>query len=284
MRLVPAAEWGARAPQGPAPVRAPVAEVYVHHPVTRPTADPFADFRTVDRISLARFGRRTYSYLVHPTGVVAEYAGRIIGAHTKGHNSTSVAVSFVGDFTRDVPTSAAVAAGRWLLEHLAATGVTVAAPRVRPHLDVYPTACPGPNLLPIIPQLIAPEDPLPMAAADAILAELAELRRDVARIDARTAQTERQVTGLTLDNTARHRALRNTVSAGFAQLLEGIAPAAGLSDAEVAALVDQLVTRLDVEVDEAAVAGIILDRLDELAAVLPGDVVDELRRALGGAA
>lgn len=173
-------QWRPKAPAGPA-MNLPAREVFIHHTVTRPTSDPIADARTVDHISKQRFGRRTYSWLVHPDGTVIEYAGTTIGAHTLRHNSTAVAVSFIGNFEQDQPTPAALDAAAWLIESQTQAGVIAAGAPVRPHRDVYATACPGRHLIARIPDLSNPqEDPL-MAAADDILAAIGEVRKNQAQ-------------------------------------------------------------------------------------------------------
>lgn len=155
--MLTAAQWQPVAPAGP-PMRLPASEVFIHHTVTNPTNDPLADFRTVDRISQQRFGRRTYSWIVHPSGQVAEYAGTTIGAHTKGHNSTGVAISFIGNFEHDTPTPAALDAARWLIESQTAAGVIAPGAPIQPHSAVYATACPGRNLRAAIPTLTQPPE------------------------------------------------------------------------------------------------------------------------------
>lgn len=93
-----------------------------------------------------------YHYFIGKSGVI--YAGRTLaarGAHAYGHNTGTVGICLLGDFTREQPRAAALAAAtalvRWLagmlrLETLAAHNQLNTA-----------TACPGTYLLPYLPGL-----------------------------------------------------------------------------------------------------------------------------------
>lgn len=96
--LASRAEWGATAPQGPA-MRLPSRGLWIHHSVTRRTRDPYADMRAIERIGKDRFGRFSYSWAYHlGARLFMEGAGNTVGAHTKGHNSTTHAVVLIGNF------------------------------------------------------------------------------------------------------------------------------------------------------------------------------------------
>jgi len=79
---------------------------WLHHSVTRATADPIADARTVARIGVQRFGRLSYSWLVHPDGTILQGQDGHVGAHTRGQNSTTEAICCIGNFEQDHPTEA----------------------------------------------------------------------------------------------------------------------------------------------------------------------------------
>lgn len=147
-RVVPRAEWGARTESLPsAKMALPARELWVHHTVTKPSADPARDMRAVETIGLQRFGIFSYSYCVHPNGAVLEGAGLRRGAHTAQRNSTSFGVAFIGNYDTLAPTDPQMEACRWLIwwlqdqHHLR--------PEIYPtggHRDISATACPGGRL------------------------------------------------------------------------------------------------------------------------------------------
>jgi hypothetical protein len=121
---------------------------WLHHSVTRATADPIADGRTVARIGVQRFGRLSYSWLVHPDGTILQGQDGHVGAHTRGQNSTSEAICCIGNFEKDLPSE----------EMCAAVSLIVAVrgqQLLGGHRDApgAATACPGRNLQSAIPGL-----------------------------------------------------------------------------------------------------------------------------------
>ena len=131
-----------------------VAELWVHHSVTNeeigvnPTDDAKSDFAELDAIGMSRGHRgMSYSYAIHPNGLVGEGQGNFIGAHTLNHNSTAFGVVFIGNYETDELTDEAIHAFRslrdyliskhWLYDGIYPTGG---------HRDTFPTACPGANV------------------------------------------------------------------------------------------------------------------------------------------
>lgn len=154
MKLLTRAEWGAsfdvdRRP----PMRLPVAQAWIHHTVTNPSTDPAADMREIERIDIGRFTYPSYSWVIHPTGVVLEGMGTHIGAHTIHNNSTSFGISFIGNFENDTPTQPALDACATLLAARIAQGHLTTDFVLGGHRDVYATACPGANLYPLLGQI-----------------------------------------------------------------------------------------------------------------------------------
>lgn len=137
----------------------PVPTIFIHHTVTNPTDDAAADMRKVEAIDIARFGVPSYSWTVHPTGVVCEGMGNHRGAHTINNaglslNNVSFGISFVGNYELDDPTERAMTACRELIASIAANP-TLLRPgfAIRGHRDVYATACPGAHLYPRLSEL-----------------------------------------------------------------------------------------------------------------------------------
>ncbi len=124
-------EWGGHR-NGAGLMRLPVSELWVHHSVTNEdlgvpgSADAIADFRELDAIGLSRgHGGISYSYAIHPEGVVGEGQGIHVGAHTAGgpgpvcdRNPISFGVCFIGNFDDDSLTPAAIDAFHWLRDKL----------------------------------------------------------------------------------------------------------------------------------------------------------------------
>lgn len=136
----------------------PVAQVFIHHTVTVPSADPAADMRGIEAIDIARFGVPSYSYVIHPSGTVLEGMGLHRGAHTinnagQSYNDVAFGVSFIGNFQNDEPTAAARQACAELLGLLVLGGHLQPGYVISGHRDVFATACCGDNLYPIIQTL-----------------------------------------------------------------------------------------------------------------------------------
>lgn len=155
-------EWGAtyNVDKRPLMTGLPVSTVYVHHSVTIATGNPDADMRDIERIDIERFGVPSYSWGVHPSGVVLEGMGLHRGAHTidnakNSFNNIAFGLMFMGDFRTDQPTDAALHAAGELLALQEARGNLQAGWVLRGHLDVYATVCPGPNLYPRLAEIRA---------------------------------------------------------------------------------------------------------------------------------
>ena len=181
-------EWGASTPLGPRLVT-PVRKVFIHHSVTTPTNNPDADFRTIDRIGRQRFGIFSYSWVVHPSGVGGEGAGLHRGAHTGGHNSTSISICFIGNYEHQAPSKAAQDTAVDMIRFLKAIGVVTRDASIRGHRDVKSTACPGRHLYAIVPDIARRSNAVPAPKQSPMkppgLAELAEALRAARRLTLR---------------------------------------------------------------------------------------------------
>lgn len=145
-RIVSRAEAGLKPPtRQPAKMRLPVRELWLHHTVTPVTNDPMADWRQVQAIAFGRgFVDISYSYGVHPTGVILEGRGDRVGAHTAGRNSTSYGVVLIGNYENQVPPEIQIDAVRWLIKALKDRGgLPMQTFPSGGHRDLMATACPG---------------------------------------------------------------------------------------------------------------------------------------------
>ena len=148
MQVISREEWGAAPPKNHlGRISGPVSEIFVHHTVTAsgPPDREVELMRTVQQIAFDRdFSDISYSYLIFPTGNVYEGRGfGVVGAHTVGHNSTSYAMSLVGNYESEPMTDAQVDAVRQMIEEGQRLGFVTSEPTIQGHSDVSSTACPG---------------------------------------------------------------------------------------------------------------------------------------------
>ena len=124
--------------------------VWLHHSVTKATKNPVTDAKVIGNIGIARFGRLSYSFIIHPDGTILEGQNGHVGAHTRGQNSTTQAICCVGNFEKDPVTPEMVAAIRLLVRDFG--------PLLGGHRDApgAATACPGRNLYARLPELRVP--------------------------------------------------------------------------------------------------------------------------------
>lgn len=144
-------QWGAKFSPGRKAMPPRVAEVNIHHTVTPVTDDPCKDMRLVEQVLQSRKLAPGYSFCVHPSGVILEGAGGMVGAHTQGRNSSSYGISFIGNYDQMQPTWAQLAATGWLIRVLQFTGYIVPELHkvtIQGHRATKATACPGANLAP----------------------------------------------------------------------------------------------------------------------------------------
>jgi hypothetical protein len=153
MLMLSRAEWGMPGPLGPRMKSSK--GLFLHHSVTRATADPVRDARTIANIGIQRFGRMSYSFVVHPDGTILEGQNGHVGAHTRGQNSTTQAICCVGNFENDRVTPEMVASIRILVRDFG--------PLLGGHRDApgAATACPGRNLYAMMSTLRVPAEASP---------------------------------------------------------------------------------------------------------------------------
>lgn len=141
-------EWGANPrslPEGA--MRLPATEVFIHHSVTAISDHPGADMRDIEQIGMSRFGQFSYSYVIHPkNGEILEGCGLRRGAHTAKRNSTSFGICWAGNYDQRQPKVQQLDSTRRLIAHLTTAGHLADGALIRPHRDVFSTACPGSKL------------------------------------------------------------------------------------------------------------------------------------------
>lgn len=129
--------------------------LWLHHSVTTATSDPVRDARRIAEIGIERFGRLSYSFIVHPDGTVLEGQNGHVGAHTRGQNSTSQAICCIGNYENEVPSELMIRSIRKLVADFG--------PLLGGHRDApgAATACPGGNLYRRLAELSVPLVALP---------------------------------------------------------------------------------------------------------------------------
>jgi len=136
-------EWGALPPGRPLTGLTPerVTDVYLHHTTGEQQQDVQAWLRAIQRFHQQTRGWNDigYSYLVDRNGTVWEGRGRNVGAHTKGYNSSSIGIAYLGDGSTKPPDDALISIVR--LIDLMAQRYPITT--VRGHRHVGRTACPG---------------------------------------------------------------------------------------------------------------------------------------------
>jgi len=144
-------EWDAPAPKAALQrMGLPVSTVFLHHTVTPVSSDSKADMRRVTNYN--SYVDVPYNVVVHPNGDI--FTGRYLngmpalGAHTGGHNSTSLGIALIGRYDQGVaPSAEALASIARVLNAFGQQGFITKTFRLKSHSDApYATACCGTNL------------------------------------------------------------------------------------------------------------------------------------------
>ena len=144
MKIVSRAEWGALPARSKAGIRS-ANHFIVHHTTGdhRGRDDSANWVRAIQRFHMnsRQWADIAYSFLIDKNGVIFEGRGwDVAGAHTQGHNSSSIGVAFLGDGTLDVPDAVFRALQDLYEEACARYGSDIP---VVGHRDLGATACPG---------------------------------------------------------------------------------------------------------------------------------------------
>lgn len=160
-QVIPLSIWGGSPSLlGTHPMPRPATEgVFIHHTVTKATADPCKDARVVQADLHAR-GLTGYSWLVHPSGVILALNETFIGEHTvdSHYNTHAFGIAGIGDFSTTPPPETMVAGMSQICLILKRFGWLTAKSPVRPHSAVKATECPGelrPGAMGIIAAVLA---------------------------------------------------------------------------------------------------------------------------------
>lgn len=142
MDYITRGQWGFRGRIRPS-MSLPSNGARLHHSVTTATNNPNADMRTLESIGINRFGYLSYSWAVHPSGVILQGQGNRVGAHTAGRNSSEHGIVLIGNYETSRPSQAMLDAVAELLAHGHRQNWWRRATLLGGHNDVGATACPG---------------------------------------------------------------------------------------------------------------------------------------------
>jgi hypothetical protein len=151
-KVIPRSEWNAKPPRLATKQTNYSEGWFAHHsvagnPSTRTGEE--AEMRNLQQIAFSRgFRDISYPYVVFDSGRV--YEGCIegnIGTHTYNYNSRATAVCWAGNKEVQPVTDASIQSVKRLIESRESV---VGSKRIRPHRSVYPTACPGRNVVAIL--------------------------------------------------------------------------------------------------------------------------------------
>lgn len=162
-RIIPRSEWGARHAGGFHDRPVGSLRRYLHHSVTiapdlvPPFTDDYAAVRELEAIGQSRFkGGISYTFAITPAGLVFEGHGiDRVGAHTAGYNTISAGICLIGNYEKDQPTPAQLAALDWLLHEGVRRSWWTSPTLTGGHRDTKSTACPGINAYRLIPAVNA---------------------------------------------------------------------------------------------------------------------------------
>ncbi|CAM5122404.1 peptidoglycan recognition protein 1-like [Natator depressus] len=156
--IVSRSKWGGWPPKNRVPLRTPVRYVILHHTARNRCFTLASCSRLVRRIQNYHMDKRGwsdigYNFLIGEDGRV--YKGRgwsTRGAHAKNWNRKSLGISFIGNFSRIVPSAAALNAARRLIQCAVSRGFLSRSYTLKGHRNVNPTSCPGDSLYRVISQ------------------------------------------------------------------------------------------------------------------------------------
>lgn len=177
LKVISREEWGARPPRSRVAMKLPAPKTAIHHTAgahpARPDVPKFKRPTAGQRLFQKRAAEymrgvqafhmdgRGWSDIAYSFIIFRGYFGRlwvfegrgwgVVGAHTEGHNSTTHALAFVGDFTKDRPAKKSLLAARIMLDRGIKRGAISGRRSSHPtggHQDFAgaQTACPGTNL------------------------------------------------------------------------------------------------------------------------------------------
>ncbi|XP_072247863.1 peptidoglycan recognition protein 5 [Leuresthes tenuis] len=157
--IVSRLQWGADDPKQKETMKGSSRRVVIHHTALQ-NCEGLGGCKdlvvSIQRMHMSerQFDDIGYNFLVGGDGTVFEGRGwGVVGAHTKGHNSNSLGIAFMGNFNNDTPSKEALSSVKQLLLSGVSQGFLHPQYVLYGHRDLGTTACPGENLYAALPQL-----------------------------------------------------------------------------------------------------------------------------------
>ncbi|KAM4590453.1 peptidoglycan recognition protein 5 [Fundulus diaphanus] len=157
--IVSRQQWGAAAPKQKESLNGPAQRVVIHHTALQ-SCKGLAECKDrllgIQRLHMEdrHFDDIGYNFLIGGDGSVFEGRGwGVMGAHTKGHNSDSLGIAFMGNFNNDTPSKEAMLSVKQLLRSGVSQGFIRPQFGLYGHRDLGATECPGENLYAALSQL-----------------------------------------------------------------------------------------------------------------------------------
>ncbi|KAK7480186.1 hypothetical protein BaRGS_00028571 [Batillaria attramentaria] len=154
--IVSRAGWRARSPKSTSYMSTPVSLVFIHHTAGSTCSSSSSCARVARETQNFHMNSRGYSdvgynFLVGGDGKIYEGRGwNRVGAHTLGFNSRAIAISFMGNFMKQSPTSSAINAAKNLIACGVREGKIRSSYKLYGHRQAGSTSCPGDRLYRII--------------------------------------------------------------------------------------------------------------------------------------
>ncbi|XP_076341668.1 peptidoglycan-recognition protein SC2-like [Tachypleus tridentatus] len=154
--IVTRSQWRARRPKSRSSLRTPVGKILIHHTAGTTCSSQSSCSSVVRNIQKYHMETKKwsdigYNFLIGGDGKVYEGRGwKTRGAHSPGHNSKSLGISFMGNFQKVSPSSRMLEAAKTLIKCGVSKGYIASSHTVHGHRDAKCTACPGDKLYAII--------------------------------------------------------------------------------------------------------------------------------------
>lgn len=148
-QIVTRSQWRARAPKSRQNMATPVNHVFIHHTAGQTCSTTSACSKVARDTQNFHMNKRGwadlgYNFLVGGDGKIYEGRGwNKVGAHTVNYNSKAIAISFMGNFDKTLPSAAMRNAARQLIDCGVKKGYIRKTRQIHGHRDAACTACPG---------------------------------------------------------------------------------------------------------------------------------------------
>lgn len=254
MRIITRAEWGARPATSRRLIDTPTPKLYLHHAAgailpgdDRASTADYSRIRSIQNyhMDVRGWSDIAYSFLVDPDGYVFEGRGAgVAGGHTAGQNTVSHAICVMGNYDEQPVDADLIAHLVEFVRHGTAKGWWPAT-FTGGHRDApdAATSCPGDNLyrvLPVINATLLGQQEDDVAIEPAWLNTLEALHK---AFDGKILTSRTAILDALLEDAGKNIITRDELNTALASVGDG----AGLNDAQVRTLIEEVGAQLFVE-------------------------------------